>query len=95
MKKALNAAAGIFIAFMFFSFVGGFYLGAKYTDNQIGVNSLQARVDSLQSAADSLHSENFPCQIELSRYQTAYEIFQRRNPKAASQYGTIISEETE
>lgn len=52
-------------------------------------------IDSLQNVIDSLHSENLPCQIELGRYQVAYEIFMERNPKAAKQYGTIISEETE
>ena len=52
-------------------------------------------IDSLQNLVDSLHSENFPCQIELGRYQVAYQIFMERNPKAAKQYGTIISEETE
>ena len=52
-------------------------------------------IDSLQNLADSLYNENFPCQIELNRYQIAYELFMERNPKAAKQYGTIISEETE
>lgn len=52
-------------------------------------------IDSLQNLVDSLHSENFPCQVELGRYQVAYQIFMERNPKAASQYGDIISEETE
>lgn len=52
-------------------------------------------IDSLQNVVDSLHAENFPCQVELNRYQVAYEIFMERNPKAAKQYGTIISEETE
>ena len=52
-------------------------------------------IDSLQKVADSLHAENFPCQVELGRYQMAYEIFMERNPKAAKQYGDIISEETE
>jgi hypothetical protein len=52
-------------------------------------------IKTLQHKKDSLHSENFPCQIELSRYQRAYEIFTERNPKAAEEYGTIISDETE
>jgi len=52
-------------------------------------------IDSLQNTIDSLYNENYPCQIELGRYQVAYEIFMERNPKAAKQYGTIISEETE
>jgi hypothetical protein len=52
-------------------------------------------IDSLQKRCDSLYDELFPAQIELGRYQVAYEIFMERNPKAAQQYGTIISEETE
>ena len=55
----------------------------------------KTRCDSLQVAVDSLFNENYPCQIELGRYQVAYEIFMDRNPNAAKQYGTIISEETE
>lgn len=52
-------------------------------------------IDSLEKVVDSLHAENFPCQVELNRYQMAYEIFMERNPKAAKQYGDIISQETE
>ncbi len=52
-------------------------------------------IDSLQNVVDSLQAENFPCQVELGRYQMAYQIFMERNPKAAKQYGDIISEETE
>lgn len=53
------------------------------------------KTDSLTHLSDSLHWELFPAQIELGRYQVAYEIFMERNPRAAEQYGTIISEETE
>jgi len=53
------------------------------------------KIDSLQHLVDSLDMENYPCQIELNRFQVAYEIFIKRNPKAASQYGDIISDETE
>lgn len=59
------------------------------------VTVLENKVDSLKLVADSLYDENFPCQIEVGRYQVAYEIFMERNPKAAKEYGTIISEETE
>jgi hypothetical protein len=52
-------------------------------------------IDSLQHVADSLYDENYPCQIELNRFQIAYQIFLKRNPKAASQLGDIISNETE
>ena len=52
-------------------------------------------VDSLQNLVDSLHAENYPCQIELNRYQMAYKILLQQNPNAAKQYGDIISNETE
>ena len=59
------------------------------------IDSLEKISLSLQNINDSLYSEVFPCQVELTRYQYAYEIFLRRNRKAAEQYGTIISQETE
>jgi len=55
----------------------------------------QQKIDSLQKVVDSLGAELFPIQIELGRYEAAYEIFMKRNPKGAKQYSTIISEETE
>lgn len=59
------------------------------------IDSLNVSVKKLESEKDSLYWELFPTQVELGRYQVAYEIFMERNPKAAEQYGTIISEETE
>jgi hypothetical protein len=52
-------------------------------------------IDSIKHVNDSLQSELFVNSIELGRYKVAYEIFTERNPKAASQYGDIISNETE
>jgi len=52
-------------------------------------------IDSIQHVNDSLQSELLVNSIELGRYKVAYEIFAERNPKAASQYGDIISNETE
>ena len=52
-------------------------------------------IDSLQNRCDSLYDELFTKSVELGRYEMAYEIFMERNPKAASQYGDIISQETE
>jgi hypothetical protein len=52
-------------------------------------------IDSLQNRCDSLEAELWPAEVELTRYQMAYEIFLERNPKAAKQYGDIISNETE
>ena len=67
----------------------------KLRSEQVKVYNVPHNVDSLINLKDSLHAENYPCHIELNRYQIAYEIFMERNPKAAKQYGTIISEETE
>jgi len=67
----------------------------KVEKKNIELVKMQYQRDSLQKLCDSIDSENFPCQIELSRYETAYQIFMRRNPKAAEQFGTIISDETE
>jgi hypothetical protein len=52
-------------------------------------------IDSLQIRYDSLHWEQFRVQVELGRYEVAYQIFMERNPEAAKQYGDIISNETE
>lgn len=96
-----------FIVAVIFIFVLGLIIG--YQNNKIKELESQDKIevyvggdiekgriiDSLQNMIDSLHAENFPCQIELGRYQVAYQIFMERNPKAAKQYGTIISEETE
>lgn len=62
---------------------------------KIEIQKLTKEVDSLQVLNDSLNMELFPKEVELSRYQIAYEIFMERNPKAASQFGDIISHETE
>ena len=59
------------------------------------LEKIKLELDSLQFAHDSMYAELYPCQIELNRYEIAYEIFMKRNPKAASQYGDIISNETE
>jgi hypothetical protein len=59
------------------------------------VDSLLSVMHTLRQERDSLDSENYPCQIELSRYKLAFEIFSKRNPKAAEQYAEIISNETE
>ena len=64
-------------------------------DKEFQINQLTKQVDSLEVLSDSLKVELFPAEVELTRYQVAYEIFLKRNPKAASQFGDIISDETE
>lgn len=67
-------------------------------NNASTIKSLQAKCDSLSreiSKCDSISNELFYVETELNRYEIAYKIFLERNPKAASQYGDIISDETE
>ena len=59
------------------------------------VEKLKVELKKTQEYSDSLYMELFPTQIELGRYEVALDILRERNPKAASQYGDIISEETE
>jgi hypothetical protein len=73
-------------------------LGSASSDlkkQKLEIEQLNKDVDSLTILSDSLSVELFPAQVELSRYQIAFELFVKRNPKAASQYGDIISQETE
>lgn len=59
------------------------------------VSKVEKQRDSVQAVLDSVSDETFRMDIELNRYKIAYEIFSRRNPKGAEEYGTIISQETE
>lgn len=59
------------------------------------LTSVRVKLDSLQRVADSLQDEVLHCEISNGRYEIAYQILLHRNPKAAEQYGNIISDETE
>jgi hypothetical protein len=87
--KGMLKAVTIFL--FFFSIV----MTLLYIDSRNNTEKAINEKDSLQKANDSLNAELFPCEIELNRYKIAYEIFLRRNHKAATQYGNIISDETE
>lgn len=67
----------------------------KVSSQQKIIDSLNNRIIIAEKTSDSLSMELFPLEIELGRYEVAYQIFMERNPKAASEYGTIISNETE
>ena len=62
---------------------------------QNSVDSLLGRIKVLEEQRDSISWELFPIEVELGRYQTAFKLFSKRNPKAAEQYAEIISSETE
>lgn len=89
MKKYINLILSIgTIGLLFYTL-----FNLKEQVKQIPI--LKHQIDSLEYMKDSIYVDLVPTEIELNRYKVAYEIFIKRNPKAASQYGTIISEETE
>jgi hypothetical protein len=88
MIKVLTVALIIAMTFLF---IQVWFTSESQKETQV----YKAKVDSLQHVLDSTQDELYPAAIELNRYQIGYEIFKRRNPKAASQYGDIISDETE
>ena len=94
-EKSLRAVIVVLGLLLIWSAVMLANKSEQYNRQEIIVKDLQKQVDSLQVRSDSLYWELFPVQVELGRYEIAYEIFTERNPKAAQQYGTIISEETE
>ncbi len=78
---------------------GGDIMKSQSIDSlQIKCDSLQKRCDSLQircnysqNLADSLYAENYPCQIELNRFQNSYRNLLITNPNCAKVFGNIIS----
>ena len=94
----MNSEKSLRIAFVIISL--GFLwtllrLNTKTQEFDSKIKKVEFQRDSLQHVCDSLYDENFPCQIELNRYQIAYRIFSRRDPQGAEIFGTIISNETE
>jgi len=70
----------------------------RYKINKLHESEVKSLKDSIlliKSEKDSLYSELYPCEIELNRFQVAFRILEDRNPKAAEEYGNIISDETE
>ena len=62
------------------------------------IKALNQQIVELEQKAklvDSLEAELFPKEIELNRFQVAFEIFARRHPVYAEIYASIISDETE
>lgn len=95
MKEALEKI-GLFVLFvLFLVFAGGFYVGARYGDNKVGVDSLQTRVDSLKLVNDSLHGENFMLNVEMGRWDVTMEWYKEVNPKEAKRLEDWKSHNTE
>lgn len=94
-EKTLRISIVVFALMFLYSTVMWGKKNVELKKQKSEIEELYKQVDNLQQKSDSLYSELFPTQIELGRYEIAYEIFKERNPKAASQYGDIISNETE
>jgi hypothetical protein len=88
MRKILEGL-GVFAVFvLFLFFAGGVYVGTKYTDNKIGLDSLQHKVDSL-------HDENFVNSVELGRWEVTMDWYREENPKEAKKIEDWRSHNTE
>lgn len=59
------------------------------------ITILRDSINTLKREKDSLYAELYPVEIELNRFHIAFRILEDRNPKAAEQFGDIISNETE
>ena len=76
---------------------------AKNTSERYKINKehnkelivLRDSLNLLRQEKDSLYAELYPVEIELGRFHVAFRILEDRNPKAAEQFGDIISNETE
>ena len=53
------------------------------------------KIDSLENLEDSLRSELFVCNVQLQRWELAFETFKEREPKPAQRFGLIYNHETE
>jgi hypothetical protein len=93
-KKLMTIIVGLLLSIIWITLMWS-SSSLEVKDKEFQINQLTKQVDSLEVLSDSLKVELFPAEVELTRYQVAYEIFSKRNPKAASQFGDIISDETE
>ena len=88
MKQILTIA-------LVLSMIGLFIQVYSTSKAQSELTDTKLKYQALQAYSDSLYSELYPAQNELDRHIEALHIFMKRNPKAADQYATIISDETE
>ena len=59
------------------------------------IDSLEKIRLSLINLEDSLRSELFICNVQLQRWELAFETFKEREPKPAQRFGLIYNHETE
>jgi hypothetical protein len=68
---------------------------SQYQQISNELKTLKNQNETLKKTIDTLNDELFKKEIELFRRERAYEIFKEKNPMSASQFGDIISDETE
>jgi hypothetical protein len=71
------------------------FVDIRRQNSERELTAVQFKLDSVQRVCDSLQDELLCNEITNVRYERAYQILLRRNPRAAEQYGNIISDETE
>ncbi len=71
------------------------FVDVRRQNSERELKTIQFKLDSVQRACDSTQDELLHNEISNGRYERAYQILLRRNPRAAEQYGNIISDETE
>lgn len=87
-----NIAAILLALFVLFIMYKSSVIAEKAREE---IEQYKLQLDSLQKANDSLSDILLPTEIQLGRYEVAFDIFRERNPKAAEQYQDIISKQTE
>ena len=91
----------VWVVLFCLAFIGITWLGMLQIEKdmekvyQVKFKTIEFQRDSVQHILDSVDAEAFRLNIDVNRYEVAFEIFAQRNPKGAEQYATIISEETE
>lgn len=94
-EKTIRILVVIFALSSIFLLLQNSKLREDMKDKEFQANEAIRLREMVTKKYDSLQSEYYPTAIELNRYETAFYIFSQRNPCAASEYGDIISNETE
>ena len=88
----MNNRIGVLIAAMVGA-IAGLSFELYQTEEKLVQTRQELQIQT--NRADSLDAAIWSIEVELFRFNRAYVIFSKRNPEAAAEYGTIISDETE
>ena len=84
-------------AFLFICFQFSQIIKLKKEDKikKFQISYMMGKYDSLYKRIDTLEANLFPCDVELSRFQQALELYYKKDPIAAKEFEDIKSFETE